>query len=425
MLEGSIKTGTPGLKNVPEHVAVNYQPIIEEGAPGYAVYNEIRSATTDTAAVPGSITTLNAPGIQEYSRAKRLAVMTYNKAHNAKSLEFIGFDDSIVRSIGDVGTITNAAYGLSSETMTLVYNQQVAPGRWLRKYEAYNANNYSDDLYSEPSVNHTTISGPNNPPTGPTPTLAEELFTDAAGVTYSRIKVNWLGYSWAYIDGYRIVVYSGETTLLDTEVDHEGLGIYTQYANPLVSGLTYTVDIYLRSNTGAYGSTPGTANITSTQGNNAFLDVGDVTNMHVYTLDGDGKYATTSQKSGSPLKGETFASRFGSSPQGAWASGETWLGNQICETTFETEVMDTGQTWSGGWKFIDVNTTTLGGATKANFVTLSGEYSPLVWVDHAGNLYSGEARYMKAKSTVSDSPLSAGYGLHVKLPIPATFLLGN
>jgi len=135
-------------------------------------------------------------------------------------------------------------------------------------------------------------------------------------------------------------------------------------------------------------------------------------------LDGDGLYVTSSNS-------VTWAARFTDSPAGsAWSAGETWLGNQIFDTVFETEVWDSGQVWSGRWKWTDLNVSVLAGATRANAVALSGESSPLSFTDYAGTSTSQEARYMKAKCTVVNSPQTAGEGIHIKLPIPVDFSLG-
>ena len=39
-------------------------------------------------------------------------------------LEFTGFDNGLKRTIGDLGTITNAQYGLSGDTFALVEQKQ-------------------------------------------------------------------------------------------------------------------------------------------------------------------------------------------------------------------------------------------------------------------------------------------------------------
>ena len=431
MVEGTARLTRAGSRNVPERVTVGYKAIVEEGpVDAQVAVTENRTAETATSADAGTTTTIQLPGIQTYSRARRMATMLYNKAHNDDSLEFTSFDDGIKLTSGDVGTITNAAVGLTAQTMALIDNRQVSRGRWQRRYIKYDVSNYSDLLYEEDPTNTTSLSNPNRPPAGPTPTLTEQLYTDEAGVTIARVKITFMGILWAYVDSYKVICTDQDPAedvpiILDVFKTHTGQGIHTVYTGAVKSGHTYTVDVYVHSNTGALGETPGTADITITAGTQKSLDSGALTNMHRYILDGDAIYCTTSQKTAE--LGETWASRFGASPA-VWSdtlsAGERWLGDQVCNTEFQSEIWDSGQTWLGTWRFIDTNVTVLGG-TRANFVSLSADVSPLSFADNAGASYNDTARYMKIKILLTDSPAAAGDGLHIKLLLPAILNLGS
>lgn len=418
MIAGSVRVTRAGVRNVPDRVAVSYKPIIEAGSPTWKVAAENRTAETSTSAPSGKTTRLSMPGFQAYSMARRYATQTYNKAQNDLILEFDSFDEGINRTVGDVGTITNSAFNISAETMTLFENKQTQRGRWRRKYVDYDVSNYSDALFTEPDVNDTTLGDPNAPPDGPTPVLEEELFTDGAGVTYARFKVTFMGVLWAYLFDYYVVgTGTGpdgiNQTVLDINVAQQGATTHTVYTDPLTSGVLYTVKVYIRSVTAALSATPGQASLTSSQGNNVLLDVGDVINMHVYTIDGDAKYATTSAKTGSPGVGTTWAAHYGSSP----------IALPIVDTTFQTEVWDAGATFEGAWQYVDVNVTLLGG-TKSNFVRLSDDVSPQSFTDNVGASFHDTSRFMIAKVAVTDSPGAPANGLKVKLPIPASLVLG-
>ena len=432
MVEGSVRLTRAGSRNVPERVTVGFKAIVESGPAGNQLaVTENRTAETATSADAGATTTLQAPGIQTYSRARRLATMLYNKAHNDDVLEYTSFDNGLALTLGDVGTITNSLVALTAQDMALLENRQVDRGRWARKYIKYSTANYSDLLFVEPTTNTTTFSDPNRPPDGPTPTLTENLVTDEGGVTYARIKILFTGVTWAYVDSYRVVVTDlqvGELNpiILDMYKAHAGASAHTVYTGPVKSLHTYRVDVYIHSNTGAESATPGTATILIAAGNLNYLDVGTVTNMHVYILDGDAKYATTSKQTAG--SGDSFSTRFGAtSPLALWSdtvtAGERWCGDQITTTVFQTEVWDTTATYEATFKFVDTNAQVLGG-TKVDYVRLSSDVSPLSFTDYVGASKNTTARYMIAKIIIVDSPGVAGDGLHVKLPLPAQLILG-
>jgi len=418
MVEGSVRVRHEGGRNVPDAVTVT----------GTTVTGDQISYTYGTTGGAGTETKLYMPFFQTVDACGRKAEETYRKARNNLSLEFVGFDDGLLRTIGDVGTVTNAQYGLSSVLMTLMEQKQLEGGRWRRSYYQYDATNYSDTTYSQ-TTNQTILSNPNNPPDGPTPVMTPGIVT-TNGVTYAQFKIVYPNTRWAYLQDFYVTVIADEglPTQETARVVYYGPGLgspfRTFWVSRVVGGLTYTTSVYIRSTTGALGN-PGTASASAGAATSANLTYGDLTNMHVYTLDGDGLYCTTSDKSGSsPEAGETWASRFTSSPLGAWSAGETWLGNQLCDTVFETEVWDSGAVWNGRWKFTDLNISELNGATRANIVALSGATSPIAFTDYSGTNHSLEAQYMKAKCTVLDSPGTAGHGLHVKLTIPVDFALG-
>lgn len=441
-MQSDVRVYRPGSSRIPERVAVNYQlltmdfPYPSNPLRATDVINIRRTAETSSYSSAGVNTTLDLPGIQTFTMARRKAQEEYNKSQDGMTVEFTGFDDGLGLTLGDIGTITNAQYKLSAEDMVLVENKQVGPGRWRRKYAAYASGNYVDASYSETEYSLISLNNPYTPPDGPTPTLTEELVTEE--VTYSRIKIQFSELEWAYMQDYRVLVTYTDADLnvvpvLDTHITHlGGFTVHTLYTGAVRYGVLYTVSIYCRSIVNAYSATPGVAYLTPAMGTIANLDVGDVTNMHVYILDGDAKYATTSEKTGSPLTGETWASRFGStSPISTWsellALNERFLENQIISSTFQTEVWDTGSLWTGLWTFADLNFT-VWGTGWTHYVSLADDtVSPLSFSDYAGIPQSGlEAQYMKAKTTmVPSSPQVAGDGLHIKLPVPVIFQLGG
>ena len=429
-VDGTVRLTKPGSKNVPSRVSVSYRTL--EGPPDEftegAALAEDRTAETGVYTTAGINSVIQLPGIQTYTRALRKATEILGKAQFGDLLEFQSFDDGIERTIGDIGTITNAQFNLSAATMTLIKNKQIERGRWSRQYQLYSATSYSDATFIEGATNNTTLYNPYFPPPGPTPTAVEELYTNEAGITYSRFKITFNGYVWAYITGYKVTVNGNDVTVTDTLIDHTGSGVHTLYSGPLTSGITYTISTYIHSNVDAFSATPGIAIVVSAMGNNAQLDVGDVTNMHVYILDGDAKYATTSTKTGSPGVGITWDERFGAtSPEAIWSDtitgGERWMGDEVVNTIFQTEIWDTGATYEGTFSYVDTNCVVLGG-TKGNFVRLSAEVSPLSFSDNSGAAFNTTARFMICKIITTDSPASAGDGLHVKLPLPAILTLG-
>jgi len=272
MIKDTVTISRAGGRNVPERVTVSYMPITETGNPenhnpsipgvDWVSIVETRTASTDTSADSGTTSVLPLPGIQTYSRARRMATQVYNRSRNDMTLEFQRFDDGIKRTIGDVGTITNALFGLSATTMTLIEHRPIDRGRWYSKYIDYDASNYSDALYTEPPWNQVILLNPNSPPVGPTPTLTQEMSGDDV-----VIKIEFTGVEWAYTKDYHVVAVAHDevaTVVLDTYISYGGATTHTTYTNPVVYDETYTVYVYVRSNTLAVGS-PGSADITITQ----------------------------------------------------------------------------------------------------------------------------------------------------------------
>jgi len=322
MLAGSVSVSRTGGRNVPERVVVSYTKITETGNPfnnnpsipgvDWVSLNETRSAETATSADSGTTSNLPLPGIQSYSRARRMADQIYARSRNDMTLEFVGFDDGIKRTIGDVGTITNSQFGLSAAEMALIENRPVDRGRWLRKYLTYSDDNYLDTLPSEPAQNDVYLLNANQPPTGPTPTLSLETYTDAYDETQNRIRVEWDGAEWSYMRDYHVVVTGddeGETVLLDTFVEHDGAGEeHVVYTGPVAPGVTYEASIKNQSVTFMFGSA-ATA-----------------------TIDSDGGYVVAAKHYGNGLDNYY---RIGSA---AAASPKIWVGGLLPST-------GSGDTW--------------------------------------------------------------------------------
>lgn len=422
------KLTTPGGRDEANSVTVNFNLLQEPDPPITAGNDQVSikplHITQGTRAV-GTHSTLNMPFFQDFQRAGRKAEQEYNKSR-MRRLTFDTFDAGLLRTAGDRGTITNARLGLSSADFALVNTPRlIGPGRWRCEYAEYSASNYSDTAYTG-TFNDTDLGNPNNVPDGPTPTLTEQLYTGTDGVTYSRIKITWLGTDWAYVRDYKLTVVGDDidqTVILNSDPEHLGAGsLHTVHTTePLTSGVTYTVSVYIRSITDVLGD-PGTAQITPANANNAQLDSGALTNMHRYILDGDAAYCTSVQKLGSPQVSNSWSTQFSSSPLSS--SSQTWEGDETFVTVFETEVWDSGRTWDGEWRTNQLNFSALNSATIAPTVSLSDEVSPLSFTDNAGWAFSDESRYMKAEAQVGSSPISAGMGLHIKLPVSVTFNLG-
>jgi hypothetical protein len=260
MIEETVQVTHAGGKNVPSSVTCIGKTV--DGEPIQYTYGTSDGAGTDT--------TLQLPFFQSISELGRKAEETWRKARSDMTLEFVGFDSGILRTVGDVGTITNAQFGLSAVEMALIETRPVGRGRWYKKYSLYDAANYSNVIYSSSSV-VTSLDNPYRPPAGPQPAAYEYTFTDGAGNTYQRFEITFTGQSWAYIRDYWVVVEHDGLPVMQTFVDHIARSgsplaeqthtLYTDF--PLIAAEAYNIKVYIRSNTLALSEDPGELWITA------------------------------------------------------------------------------------------------------------------------------------------------------------------
>ena len=520
IMEGSVKTTKVGTRDVPKQVTVMYRD--EDGTQRAAVAG---------AGDAGQRTRLSLPGIQTYTMAKRHGTEVLNKLQADLRHEHVAKDTALADAIGDLHSITYAAHGLSEKVMRLVGLTEIERGRWRRKYIEYDEGLYNDSVFQQPESPDTDLPSASKPPTGPTPVIVEELYTDETATTYSRMKVTFSGTDWPYVANYKVTC-EGEQSVLNTLIAHDGLVDHVVYSAAVKQGVPYVAKVWIHSSTGALSEVPGTSLPVVAQGkqlppgdvpwmnasevggfiqaqwgaaeeidgdlrgytlklladayhtgdnadwnhanaivvaerldaqslltvgpeagtyylcikaidttgaesvnaicrrvivttdawatNTTDLYAGELTNMHQYVIDGDAIYVVSST-------GESWADRFGdTSPLATWGDAvtqspaERWGGDLQIDSTFVTEQWDSGSAKDGRWLFSDESVTLLGG-TQANAVALSGETSPIAYTDNAGNTVQATARYMKAKVYTADSPAGVGDGLHIKLPIQASF----
>lgn len=261
MIAGTVRVSRTSTRNVPEVVTVYGQTF--EGEPIEYSY----PPAVDPAS--GARTDLQMPFFQTIHACGRKAEEVYNNAQDDLTLEFVGFDKGLQRTIGDVGTITNAAFGLSSVPMTLIEHEQVGRGRWRSKYSKYTAY-HSDTIYTATYAS-TSLDNPYFPPAGPTPTAYEFTYTDGAGNEYQRFRIQFTGQTWAYLKDYYVTVETGGEEVFQRYVTHKPKSgsplteqthtVYTDF--PLVAGESYNVKVYVRSNVLALSEEPGETNITA------------------------------------------------------------------------------------------------------------------------------------------------------------------
>jgi len=273
MILDTIRISHPGGRDVPSAVTVVGQQFTGNLITGAFTDGPV-SYTYGTSNGAGTVTELQMPFFQTVGCCGRMAEQIYRKAHNAMTLDFVGFDDGLQRTIGDVGSITNAAFDLSSELMTLIENEQISRGRWRRKYVQYTASNYSDVIYSA-TENDTSLTSPHYPVAGPQPSVVEETYTPYAAewntsYTYNRrFVVTWTGDAWPYLKDYYVTIEKGGVVVQAEYVPYipqAGSPLaeqtHTLYSNfQLEEGALYTVSVYVRSNTFALSETPGVAYI--------------------------------------------------------------------------------------------------------------------------------------------------------------------
>jgi len=260
MIEGTVRVTQSGGRNVPESVTVH----------GKTFDGQAVSYTYGTPGGAGTNTDLQMPWFQTVHCCGRKAEEVYRKAQHGLTLEFVGFDNGIQRTIGDVGTITNADYGISAVEMALIEHEQVERGRWRKKYVQYDDADYSDVVYTS-SENDTSLQNPYLPPTGPTPTAYEYTHTDGAGTTYQRFQITFTGQTWPYLKDYWVVVEHDGLPVMQRFVNHIAKAgsplaeqthtLYTDF--PLVAAEAYNIKVYVRSNVLALSETPGETWITA------------------------------------------------------------------------------------------------------------------------------------------------------------------
>lgn len=257
MIAGTVRVSRPGSRNVPTVVTVYGTSF--DGEPIEYSY------PPDTEAEPGSKTELRMPFFQSVHACGRKAEEVYRNAQDGLELEFVGFDKGLQRTIGDVGTITNAAFGLSSVPMTLIEHYQVGRGRWYSKYSKYTAY-HSDTVYTA-TFNDTSFYDPYRPPDGPTPTVEEVVDEDLSGNQFSRLKVTFEPDDWAYGIEFRVVVTSTlagdfDPVILDERIPNTYEDSYTVYTDRARVGVEYEAKVYVVSHTHDQSATAGSATAT-------------------------------------------------------------------------------------------------------------------------------------------------------------------
>ena len=268
IVAGSARLNMRSTRDTPSLVRVNSR------SPGGSTW----SVTYGTSGGPGTESTVTMPYWKNIHCNSRKAKEIHAKAQHAiESLEFIGWDNGLVRTLGDVGTVTYAPLGLSAVDMALVENTPVKRGRWRRKYVPYAAADYTDDSSGTDSGSATEIvNNPYFPPAGPAPVLNLDVVTTDSP-NWTRIQINFSPQTWAYLKDYKVTV----TTTLDEEtilytgyVDKgsetgspETITTYTDFPTDFSTSPenVYRVNVYLRSIvsdglTDVVG-TPGTADI--------------------------------------------------------------------------------------------------------------------------------------------------------------------
>jgi len=261
MILESIRIGRAGGRDVPSAVTVYGQSFDADtatvGVDGLNYTSGPISHTYGTQDGAGTVSEIRLPWLQSVHACGRMAEQIYRKAHKDMTLEFVGFDDGLQRTIGDVGSITNAAFGLSAQLMTLIENEQIDRGRWRRKYVQYDAANYSDVIYTS-TENGTLVQNPNQPPSGPTPTVEEIVDIDLADNQFSRLKVTFTGQSYPYLKEYRVRVSSTlagdfDPVILDQRVPNTSASSYSVFTDSARYGTEYTAEVFIVSNVNAEG----------------------------------------------------------------------------------------------------------------------------------------------------------------------------
>jgi hypothetical protein len=238
---------------------------------------------------------------------------------------------------------------------------------------------------------------------------AEEITGDLRGYTIKRLPAaSYVGTSadWANTNA---------VTIVDR---HDG----TTFLTPSQVAGSYYFGVKAVDNAGNYSTnaTWKAVTITDNDGSTNVIEVnsGVLINMHEYIVDGDARYVITST-------GQTWGTRFGNtSPLATWGDAgspaERWGGDLATDSSFTSEVWDIGSIKQGSWFWNDQDVTLFGG-TQANTLILGDESSPISYTTHSGNSVNASGRYVKISTSTTDSPATAGDGLHIRLPIQVSF----
>lgn len=292
----SIVAGTTTLQrrrseNAPDKVTIN--------VPGPA--GSAWSVSYGTSTGPGSESVLSMPFWENgHTAGLKAQEIQLRGQHDIEYFEFISRDHSLIRTVGDVGTITYAPAGLNAVEMTLVENEPVSRGRWHRKYIPYDAGDYP--LSSAATVDETTgtVNNPYAPPAGSTPTLSFDTVTSASP-NYDRIKIDFSPQTWAYLKDYKVTVTTtaDEETILYSEYVAKGtetgspetITKYTDFPVDFTDSPenVYRVNVYMRSNvsdglTDVVGAA-GTADISSPTFETTAKEFGGTSPENFYYLD--------------------------------------------------------------------------------------------------------------------------------------------
>lgn len=256
MIEGSCRVNYRSKRDAPGAVTVVFKAYTDTTFS--TTYPDPAGSSPTAVLDPGAVSQLNMPGWSDFGRAKRYAEEVWRKSQLPRTVEFSTFDKGLLYTIGDVGTITNAAYGLNSDTFILTKTEQTERGRWKLTYgQEYAATSYSEEQYSDSPVS-TDLFNPFYPPPGPTPTLSFDTVT-ADSPNWQRIKIEFAPRFWAYLQDYKVTVHTtaDPTTILYTEYVAKGsetgspltITTYTDFATDFTGSPqnVYQVNVYIRS----------------------------------------------------------------------------------------------------------------------------------------------------------------------------------
>jgi hypothetical protein len=444
MIDSTVRVNYAGARKTPSAVSVIY------GGRGFLRPIEMTYPVGSAGDGSGTISQLQMPFWRRPWGAERKAEEVYRKAQTDLTLEYTGFDDGLLRTVGDVGTITNTDYGLTAKEMILTENNPVSRGRWKRRYTEYSQNNYTDADTGEPDEIDTTLFNPYSPPPGPIPTLTYDLVTTDSP-NWTRIKIDFSPQTWAYLKDYYITVTT--TTDTDTILYSEFIGnaaatgspalitTYTDVAASLGDSpqTVYRVNVYIRSivvnwdGADVLSTLPGTATITDPVGLT-------VTAKHFNTDSPGNYYVKENSSSPKPYgglinatgSGDTYDDMtlvfciyivdhsdgdiFADVGYGFYLSctdtegtfllgGENWDATLNSLTLSPTGSPTDGGIWpAGAWHAFMISLATVDGVSK----TVD------VWVDgveeHSGNFTTGTTKSFRPMGWDSDGDMLVGNG---------------